>query len=155
MVNQKKRNIPSPRNLSISSAVSTPFPTANAGSITSISTATISSTTRAPKTACVNFLFFMPRSSNALIIIDVDDMESIPPKKREALLRSPRIFPRINPTLNIISASKKTVVKPAPPTFFSLRKLNSRPSPKSRKTTPIFPQNSTLSILETVEKKVI
>ena len=126
-----------------------------AGRTTNIRMATRSSTTKAPKTNWVNFLFFIPKSSKALIIMEVEDMLSIPPRKMDVTQVQPKSLPTRIPTLNITITSVNTVMNPAPPTFFIFFRLNSRPNPKRRNITPIFPQNSTLSTLLMVGIKVM
>ena len=88
-------------------------------------------------------------SVNALMIIVVDDIDSIPPRKRQSIKLIPRKCPTaiplsIMPVIIII-----TVDIALPPTFISLRKLNSTPSENSNMTIPICAQNSMLAAVVT------
>jgi hypothetical protein len=71
------------------------------------------------------------------MIIVVDEMERIAPRKSRSMNFQPRRKPVRNPRPFIIVIPTNAVMKAEPPTLKSFRKLNSSPSEKSRKITPI------------------
>ena len=105
--------------------------------ITSSNTATKSSTTNTAVTVPVNFCCFSFRSSNDLMIIVVDEMESMQPKKMQLMSPIPSTWPTVLPITNITASSVRAVTAPVAPTFFSFLMLNSKPKANIRKTMPI------------------
>ena len=93
-------------------------------------------------------------SSNALMIIVVDDIASIPPRNMLCIVSHPIRKPKIIPTPIIATMPRKAVTKALLPTEVSLRKLNSSPNPKSRKMMPISDQTSISAISLTVGKRL-
>ncbi len=109
---------------------------------TIITTAKRSSTISTAKTKEANFCWRSPISVKALIMIVVDDMDSIPPRKRLLMLLKLRIRPIENPAHIIPLTIIKAVTTAEPPELSNLRKLNSRPRENSRTTMPISAQKS-------------
>ena len=132
--------------LSTSSPPSKVLPTDKVERITIRMTATRSSTTNAPMTSAVNFSFFNLKSSKALTIMLVDDMESIHPRKMQFIRCQPKSLPTKKPDVNIIMSSVSTMMAPGPPTFFSFLKENSRPIANRRNTIPISLHVETLEV---------
>ena len=73
------------------------LPRAIVGSSTSIRIPIISSTTNTPKTKSVNRCFFTLRSSKALMIIVVDDIEIMLPRKKLSIVDQPSKIPVLYP----------------------------------------------------------
>ena len=111
-----------------------------------------SSTTRVPNTMPVKRWLRNPKSSKALMIIVVDDMDNIPPRKMEFIVPHPNNCPTRKPMSNILTTSVVAVIKAVEPTFMSFLKLNSSPSAKSKKITPISAHILIFSISPTVGK---
>ena len=97
----------------------------------------MSSTTSEPNTSSVNFLPLRPRSSKALMIIVVDEMANMPPKKRLEKYDHPSAVPHSMPAAIMSAISVTAVMTAALPTLSSRTMLNSRPRPNIRKITPI------------------
>ena len=116
-------------------------------------TASKSSTTRVPKTTFVKGIPFRPRSSKALIMMVVDDIESIPPRKMRSIWLQPIAPPTIIPVTNIPTKMVPAVMRALLPTLSSFLKLNSRPSANSRKIMPISDHCSTVSGLVRLGKR--
>ena len=76
-----------------SSSLFIPFPMATVGSNTNNKTPIISSITNSPNTKSVNFCFLMFNSSNVLIIMVVEDIEIIAPRKKLDMVLHPRNKP--------------------------------------------------------------
>jgi hypothetical protein len=55
--------------------------------------ARISSTIRMPKISVANFSFVLPRSSSALTMIVVDEIERIAPRKMQSMVPQPKARP--------------------------------------------------------------
>ncbi|MNL26459.1 hypothetical protein D3C87_1479870 [compost metagenome] len=127
--------------------------TASVVSNTSNKMATRSSTIRTPNTSPANFLCFTPSSSNALMIMVVDETERIPPRNILSMVDQPITLPATKPISSINTTSTMAVIEAEPPTFTSFLKLNSRPRLKSKKITPISAQMSILFLSTTVGKK--
>ena len=109
-------------------------------------TAKRSSTMSMPNTTLANL--WLPRfmSSMALNTMVVDDMQSIPPRKRELISFHPNKRPIRNPLdimpTTIVPAAMRAVL----PIWSSFLKLNSSPIANKRKSTPISPHVSTLCV---------
>ena len=106
-------------------------------STTNSSTAMRSSTTSTAVTVEANFCCFSLRSSKLLMMMLVDEMESMQPRKVHSMAEKPRILPTELPMRNMMASSVSAVMAPVAPTFFSFLMLNSRPKPNIRKTMPI------------------
>ena len=119
--------------------------TAKVERITIIRMAAKSSTTKTPMTLPVNFSLFSFRSSKALAIIVVDDIESIAPRKMLSICDQPITLPSRKPMMHIETNSVNAVMPTVPACFFSFLKLNSKPMANKRNTIPISLQISTLS----------
>ena len=117
-------------------------------------TATRSSTTNAPMTCVVNFSFLSFKSSNALTMMLVDEIESMHPRKMQSIRCHPKSFPTKKPVVNMMMSSVSTMIAPGPPTFFSFLKENSRPMANRRNTIPISLHVSTLLWSSTTGKYV-
>ena len=122
------------------------LPTDRVDSITIRMTATRSSTTNAPITSAVNFSFFSFKSSKALTMMLVDEMDSIQPRKMQFIFCQPKSFPTKKPAENIITNSVRTMIAPCPPTFFSFLNENSSPMANNRNTIPISLHVDTLAV---------
>ena len=140
--------------LSTSSPPSKVFPTDSVERTTIRMTATRSSTTRAPMTSAVNFSFFSFKSSKALTMMLVDEMESMHPKKMQFILCHPKSLPTMKPVQNMIISSVRTMIAPGPPTFFSFLNENSSPIANRRNTMPISLHVDTLVASPTTGKYV-
>ena len=106
-------------------------------SITKSRTAIRSSTTSTAVTVPVNFCCFSFKSSNDLMMMVVDDMESMQPRNMQFIELQPSRCPTMSPMVNISSSSVNAVIAPVPPTFFSFLMLNSRPRANMRNTMPM------------------
>ena len=71
------------------------------------------------------------------MMMDVDEMESMQPRKVHSMDPRPRILPTVLPTTNMMASSVRAVMAPVAPTFFSFLMLNSKPRPNIRKTMPM------------------
>ena len=69
------------------------FPIAIVGSNTNIKIPTKSSITKTPKTRSVNFCFFILRSLKVFMMIVVEDIEIIEPKKKLSIVDQPSSNP--------------------------------------------------------------
>ena len=87
--------------------------------------------------------FFNPKSSKALIMMVVDDMASIPPKKILSITLHPIRYPEKKPTQNMMTISATEAMMAVAPTLKSFRKLNSRPRANSKKMIPISDHSCT------------
>ena len=76
-------------------------------------------------------------SSKALKIIVVDDMDSIPPRKRLFMCPQPSASPAEYPNIIIAPTIVRALIMAVPPTFISFLKLKSSPKANRRKITPI------------------
>jgi hypothetical protein len=150
--NHKIRKKATFRTLIKSSSPTNSLLTAIVERMTIIRIAIRSSTTKVPNTMPVNRWLRKPRSSKALIIIVVDDMDNIPPRNTEFIVLHPNRCPTIKPISNILITSVVAVINAADPTFINFLKLNSSPRAKSKKTTPISAQVLMFSISPTVGK---
>ena len=110
--------------------------------MTIITTANRSSTISTANTSEANFFCRSPRSVNAFIIMVVDDMESMPPRKRLLMLVKPSRWPIPNPVTIMPATIIRAVTTAEPPVLTSFLKLNSRPREKSSTMIPIWAQNS-------------
>ena len=117
--------------------------------ITNSKTATMSSTTSTAVTDDVNFCCFSFKSSNDLIMIDVEEMESIQPRKTHSIEPHPSSRPTLDPIKNMIASSVSAVMAPVEPTFFNFLRLNSRPKANIRKTMPMSLHTWTLATSST------
>ena len=84
------------------------------------------------------------------MMIVVEDIESIPPRKMLSIIVHPSADPVTMPTMNIPTQFVPAVISAALPTFSNFLKLNSNPRLNSRKMMPISDHWSTLSTLVTV-----
>ena len=114
-------------------------------------TAKRSSTTRMPKQILANFCSRSPMSSSALKTMVVDDMQSIPPRKREFISSHPKRRPTMNPNPIMPRTMVLAAMIAVLPTWSSFLKENSSPMAKSRKRTPISPHIVTCSSWSTQE----
>ncbi len=131
------------------SAPSTALLTAMDDRITIITTAKRSSTMSTARTSDANFCCRSPMSVNAFIIIVVDDMDSMPPRKRLLMLFMPMNLPAAYPAHIMPATMISAVTTAEPPALISFLKLNSSPSEKSRTTMPICAQKSMLASVVT------
>ena len=76
----------------------------------------------------------------------VDDMEIIPPRKMRLIMLRPRIYPTPANVIPVMTIS--AVITAEPPACISLRKENSRPIENMSTTMPRSAQNSMFSMLE-------
>ena len=130
--------------LMASSPPSTVLDTDTVLSTTSSSTATMSSPTSTAVTVEVNFCCLSFRSSKLLMMIAVDEMLSMQPRKMHDMLLKPSAWPTTLPTTNITASSVSAVIAPVPPTFLSFLMLNSRPRANIRNTMPMSLHTCTL-----------
>ena len=119
--------------------------TAMVESTTIIKMAAKSSTTRTPITLPVKRSPFIFKSSKALAMMVVDDMESMAPRKMLSICDQPITLPSKKPMMHMEISSVSAVMPTVPACFLSFLKLNSRPMANSKKTIPISLQTSTLS----------
>ena len=96
----------------------------------------------------------MPKSVNALMIIVVDDIDSIAPRNRESMNANPSKCPTASPMPIMHTTIIRAVTTAEPPTLSSFLKLNSSPSENSSATMPICAQKSMLASLAIVGKKL-
>ena len=113
--------------------------------MTSSSTAIRSSTISTAVTDDVNFCCFSFKSSNDFMIIDVDEIDSIQPRKMQSIDCQPNRRPTLEPIRNIIASSVRAVMAPVAPTFFSFLMLNSKPKANIRNTMPMSLHTCTLA----------
>ena len=106
-------------------------------STTNSNTATKSSTTSTAVTVEVNFCCLSFISSKLLIMMLVEEMESMHPRNVHSMEPKPNSLPTEVPMRNMMANSVKAVMAPVAPTFFSFLMLNSRPRPNIRKTIPM------------------
>ena len=111
---------------------------------TSSNTATISSTTSTPVTVEVNFCCLSFRSSKLLMMMAVDEMLSMQPRKMQSILLNPSRWPTVFPIRNMMKSSVRAVMAPVPPTFFNVFRLNSKPKANIRNTMPMSLHTCTL-----------
>ena len=119
---------------------------------TIIKTANISSTINTPNTIVVNCCFRIFKSVNALMIIVVDDIDNIPPKKILSKYVKCNKRPAAYPNNIIPTTITNAVITAEPPTLTNFRKLNSNPKENSKTIIPISAQISILAISVTVGK---
>ena len=150
--NQRIRKKATFRILPIISSPANSWLTAIVESNTIMIMATRSSTTNVPNTIPVKRWFLSPKSSKAFMIIVVDDIDNIPPRKMEFIVDHPSRCPIKYPTISIVITSVIAVIKAVDPTFISFLKLNSSPRANNRKTTPISAQRLMFSTSTTVGK---
>ena len=139
---KKKRSLSSARTISPPANC---LLTAIVESRTISTTARRSSTTRVPNTMLVKGFPLSPRSSKALMMMVVEDIESIPPRKIRSIWVQPIAPPISMPVTNIPANMVPAVIRALLPTFRSFLKLNSRPRANSRKIIPISDHCSTFS----------
>ena len=149
---RKNTSLPSP--ISISPPANL-FDTASVESNTISTTAIRSSNTRAPNTSGANGFSLRPRSSYALIIMVVDDIDSIPPRNIDSMLLHPIASPTMKPNMNIPTHWVTAVIRALLPTLSSFLKLNSSPRANSRNIIPISDHSLTVAVLVTVGNKPI
>ena len=122
------------------------LPLATALSITIMTMARMSSRMRTLITKPANFCWRSPRSSNALYMIVVDDMASIPPRNMQFIWLQENSFPTQMPK----SIMEKTMVRAAMmgalPILRIFLKEKSRPREKSRNITPMSAHDCMFSL---------
>ncbi len=115
---------------------------------TSISTANRSSIISTESTRPANFFCFNPKSSSDFMIIVVEDIEIIPPKKIQFMVLKCSRHPTPKPANVIPVMMIRAVTTADEPEFISLRKLNSRPIVNISTTIPKSAQNLMFSRLD-------
>lgn len=118
-------------------------------STTIMTTAKRSSTISTAKTSEANFFWRRLRSVKALIMMVVDDMESMPPRNRLLMVVNPSRWPMAKPVAIMPVTIMRAVTTADPPVLTSFLKLNSSPSENSRTMMPIWAQNSMLTSVVT------
>ena len=121
------------------------LPTLSVLSTTSSSTATRSSTTSTAVTVPVKRCCFSFRSSKDLMMMVVDEMESMQPRKMQSIVPMPSRCPTVLPATNMIASSVNAVMAPVEPTRFNFLMLNSSPKANIRNTMPMSLHTCTLS----------
>ncbi len=116
---------------------------------TIIKTAKRSSTMSTARTREANLRCLKPMSLKALIIMVVEDIDSIPPKNRLLMLLKSRRCPTAKPAHIIPLTIIRAVTIAEPPEFTSFLKLNSNPRENRRTTMPICAQKSMFSSVVT------
>ena len=91
-------------------------------------------------------------SSKALTMMAVEDIDSIPPRKRLSIVPHPITKPSSAPTPIMPRMPRKAVMKALLPIDISFLKLNSRPTANIMKMIPISDQTSTSPTSVTVGK---
>jgi hypothetical protein len=86
-------------------------------------------------------------------MIVVEELASIPPRKRLSIVVQPSNFPKKYPVIVMKIISTKAVMEADPPTRINFLKLNSRPRLKRRMITPISAKVSIFSRSATVGTK--
>ncbi len=114
-------------------------------SITIITTANKSSTMSTASTCEANFCWRSPMSVNALMMMVVDDIDSMPPRKSELIKLKCSAWPTAMPAHIMPATIISAVTMAEPPARTSFLKLNSSPSEKSSTMMPICAQNSMFS----------
>ena len=112
----------------------------------------ISSMTSVPKTSWAKLSCPTPSSSKALMMIVVELIESMPPRKTESIMPQPRACPTRYPTASIPRTSVSAVTMAVVPTEASLCRLNSSPSENISTMMPISLQVSMDVLSATVKK---
>ena len=130
--------------LNASSPPSKLFPTLNVERTTNSSTAIRSSTTSTAVTVPVKRCCFSFKSSNDLIIIVVDEIESMQPRNTQSIVPMPSRCPTVLPATNITASSVSAVMAPVAPTRFNFLTLNSRPKANIKNTIPMSLHTCTL-----------
>ena len=106
----------------------------------------MSSITSVPNTSWAKSFFRTFSSSKALMMMVVDDMDSIPPKNTLSIVPQPMSCPTAKPKASIPPTSTSAVMIAVPPTLASLWRLNSRPRQNIRMMMPISLQVDTASM---------
>ena len=132
-----------------SSVPSTELFSAIDDSITIINTANRSSTISTANTNAANCCWRKPMSVKALIMMVVDDIDSIPPKNRQLMKLNPIRWPTTKPANIMPATMMSAVTTAAEPLRTSFLKLNSNPSENSSTTMPNCAQNSMFSAVDT------
>ena len=154
MINHSERKNKSLRTIKTISPPSICFVTAMVESNTISKITTMSSTINTPKTTRANCLVFTPSSSNALMMIVVDELANIPPRNKLSITDHCNHLPNRKPAIVIKAISTNAVMDAEPPTLINFLKLNSRPNPNSKNITPSSATTSILSISITVGKSL-
>ena len=140
---RKKASLPSEN----SSSVPWTSPMASDDSSTSISTANRSSIISTANTSCANLRCRSPRSDSAFMMMVVDDIDIIPPRKMRFIRFRSRIYPTPNPA-NVMPVMTISAVTAADvPDFISFWNENSRPMLNISTTIPKSAQKLMLSAL--------
>ncbi len=116
---------------------------------TIMTTAKRSSTISTANTSEANRLWRRLRSVNALMMIVVDDIDSIPPRNRLLMVVKPSRCPIRKPVPIIPATIIRAVTTADPPVLTSFLKLNSSPRENSSTIIPIWAQNSMFSMVVT------
>ena len=97
----------------------------------------ISSITSVPNTSWAKSVFRTFSSSKALMMMVVDDMDSMPPRKMLSMVPQPISCPTAKPIASMPPTSTSAVMMAVPPTLASLWRLNSSPRQNIRMMMPI------------------
>ena len=116
------------------------LPLAIADSITIITIARISSSISTLITIEANFWVRSRISSNALYIIVVELMASIPPRKMQSILPQPKLWPTLMPSIIMQNTMTTVAMMGEAPIFTIFLNEKSRPSEKRVKMTPMSAQ---------------
>ena len=106
--------------------------------------AMMSSMTRVPMAKLAKGSFFRPKSSMLFMVIMVEDMASMTPRKTLFIVPQPSARPTSTPTAPMPTAWTPAERKPGTPTSAILWTENSSPRPNIRKMTPMSDQTSML-----------
>ena len=112
----------------------------------------MSSTTRMPNTSWAKFSFSTPSSENALMMMVVELMESMPPRKMESMFPQPSASPVRYPRVSMPATTVVAVMIAPAPTLISFLKLNSRPRQNISTMMPISLQVSMDAVSCAVKK---
>ena len=122
------------------------LPCATDDSITIMTMARMSSSMSTLMTSPANCCCRSPISSNALYIIVVDDMASIPARKRQFIWLQPNAFPTVMPSSIMQKMMVMAAITGAAPILSIFLKEKSRPREKSRNMTPMSAHVCTLAL---------
>ena len=112
-------------------------PLAKADSITIITMASTSSSMSTLMTGWANCCWRRPMSVNALYIMVVELMASIPPRKMQSMRFHPNPCPTIMPSVIIAKMMVSVVMTGATPIFMIFLNEKSKPKEKSKNITPM------------------
>ena len=115
----------------------------------------MSSITSVPNTSWAKSFFRTFSSSKALMMMVVDDMDSMPPRKILSMVPQPMSCPTAKPMASMPPTSTSAVMMAVPPTLASLWRLNSRPRQNIRMMMPISLHVATASLSPSEKKNGI